>query len=487
MERVTTNPLQSTQPQALQFSAFDAESEQSTSEGQALTPPPFQLMAGEDLPNDDGNPIQRTEEENAASNQALAHQVQIHAQQARTRIRQAARTARGLRRPANAARSQMIGASQQVMREISAWRRSVDQRALAQVETQHSGVILGLAGNIADDVIGAIADLNPVSKVGWFIVKYAINIAGAVSEWQQISENQRLVSATGTAQALSNQASDRVLTQIMQMQGSAIAVFNYYYGQLMAQSSQDSGSASTVASDQARREQQQAAQRPRTQSPRQEDVNDAESAGTSILDVADRAERYLSQLRNALQVLQRAPNIIRERGLQTLVRTQRIFARQSNDGFMSLNGSLMVGRYQMPTLDVNPQIGEGSRRTNLAGRASLNTFAQMGMPVRVEINLRRGEMVPQIFAAPTVEYFNRGHLRCEMNRANHLTITGMTDFELGMTMMHAWWNPRWGAAPGSEPNAEQRAAATAYGRQVKTQLRTTLLSAPLESLRYQQL
>ncbi len=427
--------------------------------------------------------IQRTPEEDAAAaNEALDRQVDIHDHVARERIANARAEGASLLALANATGAQMVDASQQALQEVATWRRFVDQRALAQVETSYSGIILGVLKDVADDVIGALADSNPIAKGVYYAIKYAITLGMAAADAApQVSENQRLIGASATSQALSIQTSDSIISQIFGTQGTAVSVFNHNYGQLLAQTSPESGSAASVAGSQVDRERGQMEDRPSEQAPERDDIQDAESAGIGITEVADRAEAYLGQLRQALQTLQNAASTIRERALESLVRTQILFANGNGDGPINLDGNLIFGVREGPTLQLSTRIGSDARQTELNEYATLGTFAGMGRTVRINLVVQRLEEVLRIFALPDMAFIDRGNIVCEMNRANQLDISGMTDFELGMFMAHSWW--RYAGIGSDDVTPEQRTAAVAFGQQMKQQMRVSMLHSTLGDLR----
>jgi len=426
-----------------------------------------------------------------ARTEALSQQLAFQREQALARVEGARHEAEEMFSSGQESLDEIVQTAQESLRSVSNWRRGVDRRALAELETSPEAQALStgleLAWEITGDVIGAISSLHPAWKITYMVINYATILGGGISDAYQAAENARLASASGAAHRLSLTAQDNILQTILLTQRSAVSAFNRIFGALLNQVSSASGTALGGAEAVSEQEQRQLQERRRR--PRREDVEDVEAAGLRIDDVAVRAEEHLSNLRLAHQVLQQAPETIRRESRQRLVALQLLFAR--SPARVQLHGRLIREGVDRRVLGIDPYIGEEERRTRLSLQSAWSDFRDMGIPVDLELDLQANVEEPGFFLSWGGRW---GGVSVGHTATVHLLESGVVRWSgadegvIGMLLVRDWSRPF--GVEGLPPNrggfGRQTPTPTpddeAAGRTLRQQVEGILFSRPLEDL-----
>lgn len=406
---------------------------------------------------------------------ALSNQLAIHRRQAIARVTRARKEGARAFGRARGANASIVRASQQALRNVDAWRHTVDARALGQVVTNYEGVILGGAQYAAGEALDALSRAHPVAAVVYKVIKGVITVGQLAHEAARVLENRALVGASDEAQELSMDTQDDILAQILRGQQSALTVFAILYGQLVSTVSERPGGGLRLALAPASRE---AAQAESLESeggpgPRDIDIQDLEESGLNLLEVADVADQLVELLNRALGVLEQSPTEIRNRGRRALMMTQSLFVGASPEGELRLEGDLIREFPDRRILDVDPHIGSGPRRTVLASQSTWRDLSVLGIPVTLELELRVGGPWPRPFARPQWERLSIGQSVTVRQAGSELfRWEGPDDASIGQFMIgHSW-----------DGDNRSEAEAVAVGRIIKLQIQNMLSTVPLADL-----
>ena len=330
--------------------------------------------------------IARTEECEAESTVAR-EQLETNRGIARQRITQARQEADQLRRQAEQAIRSIERTALRLVADVDRWRASVDQAALARLETDYDGAIIDGIHEIVD----RLAELHPVTKLIWLVVGGALDVAGLVSAIDEVGENRARVQAGQQAASLATGARNEILRGILRLQHAASSAVDVLHGRIR-------GEADGFAADgDAERERQQlrGGGECDERGLRRGAVEDAEGVGAGSLDAADRVDGLMNQLRLATERLTAAPGQIEHDGRRRLVAIQTTFSvperqreqNQATGGWseVQLRG-LLSAAGDVAYLTVDRQVGQDEHQTSLDRGATLRDVVRAPAHVHIEFS-----------------------------------------------------------------------------------------------------